>query len=67
MEYPNLTERESKELQEYLSMHQDDLLTHIVDLDHDVLYLGFSSGLSGTYQNACMAAEMLSEQYPQRT
>lgn len=33
MEYPNLTERESRELQEYLSTHQDDLLTHIVQFN----------------------------------
>lgn len=32
----------------------------------DVLYLGFSSGLSTTYQSAAMAAQQLQEQYPQR-
>lgn len=40
--------------------------TRILDLGYDVLYLGFSSGLSGMYQNARITAEMLSEQYPQR-
>lgn len=30
----------------------------------DILYLGFSSGLSGTYQSSCLAAEDLREKYP---
>ena len=33
----------------------------------DVLYLGFSSGLSATYQASRVAAEELREKYPQRT
>ncbi len=33
---------------------------------NDVLYLGFSSGLSGTYNCARMAGEELSEKYPER-
>lgn len=32
----------------------------------DVLYLGFSSGLSGTYNAAFIAARELSEKYPER-
>ena len=32
----------------------------------DVLYLGFSSGLSGTYQVGALAAEELAEKYPER-
>ena len=32
----------------------------------DILYLGFSSGLSGTCQAGAMAAAELREQYPQR-
>ncbi|MEG2857282.1 MAG: DegV family protein [Clostridia bacterium] len=32
----------------------------------DVLYLAFSSGLSGTCNSACIAAEDLREKYPQR-
>ena len=31
----------------------------------DVLYLGFSSGLSGTYHNGAMAAEELQEEFPE--
>ncbi|MBR5798327.1 MAG: DegV family protein [Clostridia bacterium] len=33
----------------------------------DVLYIGFSSGLSTTYNSARMAAAELAEQYPERT
>ncbi len=32
----------------------------------DILYLGFSSGLSTTYNSACIAASELSEDYPER-
>lgn len=32
----------------------------------DILYLGFSSGLSTTYNSACIAAGELSEDYPER-
>ena len=33
----------------------------------DVLYVGFSSGLSGSYAAGCMAAAEVREQYPERT
>jgi len=33
----------------------------------DVIYVGMSSGISGTYQAAKMAAEELMEQFPERT
>lgn len=33
----------------------------------DVLYLGFSSALSGTYNNSVLAARELTEKYPERT
>ncbi len=32
----------------------------------DVLYVGLSSGVSGTFQAACMAAEELMEEFPER-
>ena len=35
--------------------------------DEDILYLGFSSALSGTVSNAAVAAGMLKESYPNRT
>jgi len=33
----------------------------------DVVYIGFSSGLSGSYQAGCMAALEVGKDYPQRT
>lgn len=33
----------------------------------DVLHVTLSSGISGTYNSACLAAESLSERYPERT
>lgn len=32
----------------------------------DILYIAFSSGLSGTYQSACIARDDLKEKYPDR-
>ena len=32
--------------------------------NENVIYIAFSSGLSGTYNSACMAVEQLKEQYP---
>lgn len=33
----------------------------------DVVYVGLSSGISGTYHNACLAAQELMEEFPGRT
>lgn len=33
---------------------------------NDILYLGFSTGLSATYQSACVAADELRQKYPDR-
>ena len=33
---------------------------------HDIFYMAFSSGLSGSYQNAAMASRELAEKYPER-
>ena len=33
---------------------------------NDILYLGFSTGLSSTYQSACVAADELKLKYPER-
>ena len=43
------------------------LITSILDRGNDVLYLGFSSGLSGTYEAIETICHNLSEKYPQRT
>ena len=40
--------------------------TPVLEQGKDVLYLAFSSGLSGTYQTACITAQDLMEEYPGR-
>ena len=40
--------------------------TKILETGDDVLYIGMSAGLSGTFNAACLAAEELSEEIPER-
>jgi DegV family protein with EDD domain len=40
-------------------------MREVLEQNLDVLYLSFSSGLSGSYQYACMAAEELKEEFPE--
>ena len=42
------------------------MFTPELEKGNDVLYLAFSSGLSSTYSSACIAAEELMEDYPDR-
>ena len=39
----------------------------VLQSGRDILYIGFSTGLSTTYQSGCIAAEELREKYPERT
>lgn len=43
-----------------------ELFEPILQAGEDVLYIAFSSGLSGTYNNACLTAKELNEKYPER-
>lgn len=43
-----------------------ELFTTLLENGEDVLYLGFSSGLSGTFQAVNMVIEDLKEKYPER-
>ncbi len=45
----------------------EDVLVPILEKGEDALVLAFSSGLSTTYQSAVIAADELSQQYPDRT
>lgn len=38
----------------------------LLEEGHDILHVGMSSGISGAYQSAVMAARELREEYPQR-
>lgn len=42
------------------------LFRSLLDQGRDILYLGFSSGLSGTYESTELLAKQLREEYPQR-
>ncbi len=42
------------------------MMSPILEEGKDIIYLGFSSALSATYQNSCIAAEDLREKYPGR-
>ena len=42
------------------------LFRSLLDQGRDILYLGFSSGLSGTYEATELLAKQLREEYPQR-
>lgn len=44
----------------------DDVILPILENGEDVLVLSFSSGLSGTYRNICLAAEDYREMFPDR-
>lgn len=48
-------------IEEYLEAFKSAL-----DSGHDVLYVGFSSGLSGSYQAGCIAARDLASKHPER-
>lgn len=44
-----------------------EFFTPILEKGEDILYICFTSGLSGTYQSALLAKDMLAEDYPDRT
>lgn len=41
------------------------IMREIIETGKDVLYISFSSGMSGSYQAACLAAREISEEYPE--
>lgn len=44
----------------------EEIFEPIIEEGKDILYIGFSSGLSGTYSSGKTALSMLSEKYPER-
>ena len=80
-EFQSYTEGEKSDLQRFYKMMRDgkvfttslpyqksseDLFRRVLDDGNDVLYLGFSSGLSGTYEAMANILDMLRPQYPDR-
>lgn len=43
-----------------------DAFSSILEQGKDLLYLGFTSGMSATYERACMAVQELQKRYPER-
>lgn len=46
--------------------HFEENMTAALEAGKDILYLGFSSGLSVTYSNGALVLEELKEKYPDR-
>lgn len=44
----------------------EEIFRGILEQDKDIFYLSFTSGLSGTYQSAQIAKEMVLDEYPER-
>lgn len=44
----------------------EEYFEHMLQQGQDILHLSLSSGISGTYNSACIAANTLSEKYPDR-
>lgn len=76
--YPDEKELSCKDFYTKISAGEESLTSQITPIvfkevfesylkeGKDVLYIAFSSGLSGTYNSACLIAEDLKEQYPDR-
>lgn len=60
--------RERKEIRTSLVNTEDakEKIGNLLKEGKDVLYIGFSSGLSGTYQSVSIALDELKDEYPQR-
>lgn len=80
-EYLSYTEGETSDLKRFYKMMRDGkvfttslpfpdksetVFRKILDSGRDVLYIGFSSGLSGTYEAMSNILEMLKYEYPER-
>ncbi len=64
--YRRIRQGESSTTNQLNSVQFVEAFEPVLQAGKDVFYMAFSSGLSGTYNNACMAAEELSAQYPQQ-
>ena len=44
----------------------EEIFSPVLEAGEDILYIAFSSALSGTYEAACLAASALAKKYPER-
>ena len=64
--YNQLKEKPSVRTSQVTPPQARELIEPIVAEGHDVLYVGFSSGLSGTFSAVLLTLEELKEEYPDR-
>lgn len=64
--YAQMRQGESATTSAVNPMRWEMAFREILKQGHDVLAIAFSSGLSTTYQSACIAADELRDQYPNR-
>lgn len=65
--YKKLSEKVPASTSQVTPQQARDAIRPLLDDGHDVLYIGFSSGLSGTYSAVCLAMEELKDEFPSRT
>ncbi len=64
--YARMRQKEACTTNQANAFRFTELFEPILKAGDDILHLSFSSGLSGTYQSACQAADELRETYPDR-
>ena len=64
--YDKLKNKASARTSQVTPQQATEFFKPILEQGHDVLYIGFSSGLSGTYSAVCLALEGLKEEFPDR-
>ncbi len=64
--YQALKEGKTSSTSQINPMTYVDFMKPILEVGQDILYVCFTSGLSGTYQSALLAKDMLLEDYPER-
>lgn len=64
--YQALKEGKTSTTSQINPMTYVDFMKPILEAGQDILYVCFTSGLSGTYQSALLAKDMLLEDYPER-
>ena len=81
IQYFSYTKGEKSNLQQFFAMmregkvvttslpnvsHSEELLRKLLQTGRDVYYIGFSSGLSGTYNSTAMLLDELKKEFPER-
>lgn len=62
--YEKLRQKVKTQTSQITPTHYMDLFEPLIKEGNDIVYLSLSSGLSNTYESACLAARNLKEDYP---